>query len=53
MKKTYIQPSSKAIKIKINQYILSNSIPVGPNTVTSTQLSREGGFDFDFDDEEE
>ena len=47
MKKTYIQPSVKAITMKVTQFMM-NSMLVDPDTGTGTQLSRE----FDFDDEE-
>lgn len=48
MKKTYIQPSVEAIKLQLTQLVMT-SLPVDPQTETSSQLSR----DFDFDDEEE
>ena len=50
MKKTYIQPSMEAIKLQINQLVMT-SLPVDPNTETETQLSREFFGDDDWDDE--
>ena len=47
MKKTYIQPSMEAIKLQINQWVMTTSVLVDPNTETGTQLSREF---FDDDD---
>jgi hypothetical protein len=50
MKKTYILPSTKAIKIQISNLIMT-SVPVDPNTETDTQLSREFFGDDDWNDE--
>ena len=47
MKKTYIQPTIKAIKMHVTQFMM-NSVPVDSSQETSTQLSRS----FDFDDED-
>jgi hypothetical protein len=49
MKKTYIQPSMKAIKLQLTQFMMA-SVPVDPSKGTSTQLSRESYFDWDDED---
>ena len=49
MKKTYIQPSVKAIELRVNQFMMESTLNVDPNKTTTTQLGRE--FDFNFDEE--
>ena len=51
MKKIYIQPSVKAIKIKVSP-ILSGSPAPGFTTTETTSTMDGRDFDFDFDDEE-
>ena len=58
MKKTYIQPSVKAITMKVTQFMM-NSMLVDPSEETTIQLSRDADFgdeefedDFDMDEEE-
>lgn len=47
MKKTYIQPSMKAIKLQLTQFMMA-SVLVDPSTGTGTQLGREYEFEDDF-----
>ena len=51
MKKTYMQPSVKAIKIQTVQLVMT-SLEVDPTTETTTQMSREFDYDEDYEDEE-
>ncbi len=51
MKEIYIQPSTKAIKIRTAQMVMT-SLPVDTTQGTSTQLSKEFDF-FSFEEEEE
>ena len=47
MKKTYIQPSMKAIKLQLTQFMMA-SVLVDPSTETGTQLGREYELEDDF-----
>ena len=50
MKKTYIQPSVKAITMKVTQFMM-NSMLVDPSEETTIQLSRELELDEEFEDD--
>lgn len=52
MKESYIKPTAKVIKIQTKGLVMT-SLTVDPSQETSTQLSRDNGFLWDEDEDDD